>query len=281
VLINEKETQWSSSLAITNTLNVESSANESIHLDYENYRLNLSYQYGLNDNWNIKFDLPVIYQSGGFLDSSIDHWHDFFGLPEANRPFVARNQYNIDYTSQGQALIKLDETNTSFGDLQITAAYKLIENETTAVSVWTSLKLPTGNKNKLTSNGVTDISAWLALNQKLTDSWLLNLNAGAAILGADDYQDIPLSDYAVYGHVMLGWLLNDTINLKAQLQGHTSYYDKSQLKILGSTYLITFGGTIKIKNCHYLDIAMSEDIKTGGSPDASLLISWRSNLSRC
>jgi hypothetical protein len=32
-LLDEKETQWSSSLAITNTLNVESSSDESIFLD--------------------------------------------------------------------------------------------------------------------------------------------------------------------------------------------------------------------------------------------------------
>ncbi len=126
-----------------------------------------------------------------------------------------------------------------------------------------------------------DISAWLALNQKLNDNWLLNFNTGVVVLGKDNYQDIPLSDYAVYGHAMLGWRLTDSINLKAQLQGHTSYYDESQLNILGSTYLLTFGGTVKINNCHQLDIAVSEDVKIDASPDASFLINWRSNSSRC
>lgn len=274
-MINEKETQWSSSLAITNTLNVESNTNESIHLDYENYQLNLSYQYGLNKNWNIKLDLPVIYQSGGIFDSSINRWHDFFGLPEANRPFVENNQYNINYVSQGKTFLNLNETNLSLGDLQIVAARKLINEESTTISIWTALKLPTGNKSKVTSNGAADVSAWLAINQKIADDWLLNINAGTTILGANEYQDIVLSDYTVYGHVMLGWIVTDSINLKIQLQGHSSYYDDSRLRILGSTHLITFGGTIKINNCHHFDIAMSEDIKLGASPDASLLLSWQ------
>ena len=274
-LINEKEAKWSSSLTITNTLNAESSSDESIFLDYENYRLNLSYQYGLDKNWNIKFNLPVIYQAGGIFDSSINRWHDFFGLPEANRPFVENNQYDINYASQGKTFLNLNETNFSPGDLQIAVARKLINDESTTISIWAALKLPTGNKNKVTSNGAADVSAWLAINQKLANNWRLNINAGTTILGTDKYKGIDLSDNAIYGHVMLGWIVTDSINLKAQLQGHSGYYDNSRLKILGSTYLLTFGGTIKINNCHYFDIAMSEDIKLGASPDASLLLSWR------
>ena len=61
---------WSSSLIITNTLNIESNSNESIYLDYEAYRFNLGYQYGINDNWNLKLDIPLIHQSGGVFDSA-------------------------------------------------------------------------------------------------------------------------------------------------------------------------------------------------------------------
>lgn len=215
------------------------------------------------------------------FDSAIDNWHRSFGLPRAKRPFVDNNQYDIKYTFQNQVGINPDRDSATLGDLQIAATHSLLENDNTAVSVWASLKLPTGDKNKLSSNGATDISAWLALNQMLTQRWLLNLNAGGVILGADDYQNLPVSDYAIYGHIMLGWLLTDAINLKAQLQGHTSYYQQSQLKILGNSYFLTFGGSIKINPCQQLDIAMSEDLKVEASPDASLLITWRSSSLGC
>ena len=119
------------------------------------------------------------------------------------------------------------------------------------------------------------------MNQRLSKDWLLNLNAGAVILGKDTYQGIPLSDHALYGHAMLGWSINDSLNLKLQLQGHSSYYEKSQLDILGSTYLLTFGTSIKINECQQLDFAVSEDIKVSSSPDISLLINWRSFSSHC
>lgn len=278
-----KKTQalWSSSLVITNTLNIESNNNESIYLDYEAYRFNLAYQYGINDNWNLKLDIPLIHQSGGVFDSAISHWHEFWGLPQGNRPQVEHNQYDIQYDYQSQALVNLNEDSTTLGDVQIALARSIIKNNKTSMSLWASLKLPTGDEDKLTSNGATDFSAWLALDQQLTDSWLINLNAGSVILGSDSYKSIPLSDFAFYGHVTLGWLVTDNIDLKLQLQGHTSYYDQSQLKILADTYFLTFGGSIKINQCNQLDIAMSEDIRIDASPDASLLINWRSFTSHC
>jgi len=260
---------------------IQANANEAIYLDYEAYRFNLSYQYGLNKNWNLKFDFPIIYQGAGVFDSAIDNWHKSLGLPRAKRPFVENNQYDISYTFQNQALSSPNKDSATLGDLQIAAAHALIENHSTTMSMWTSLKLPTGDKNKLSSNGAIDISAWLALNQKLTTDWLLNINVGGVVLGTDDYQNMPVSDHVIYGHIMLGWLFTDMINLKAQLQGHTSYYDQSQLKILASSYFLTFGGSIKINRCQQLEIAMSEDLKVEASPDASLLITWRSNSLGC
>jgi len=276
----KSQSAWSSSLIITNELIGESNNTESIVLDYESYRFNLSYQYGINENWNVKLDIPIIHQSGGIFDSAIDDWHNFFGLPRANRPFVENDQYTIRYSGPDQNFIDLDESSTTIGDIQVAVARSIIENEQTTISLWGSLKLPTGDEDKLNGSGATDLSLWLALNQQLADTWLININTGAVILGEDKYQAIPLSDYAVYGHIMLGWLADEHFDIKVQLQGHTSYYEDSQLRAIGSTYLATFGASIIINQCNQLDIAISEDIKVDASPDASLLINWR-NTSGC
>lgn len=223
----------------------------------------------------------MIHQSGGIFDSSIDKWHDYFGLPEGQRPGVTHDQYQIQYGYQSQSLLNSNESSTTLGDIQIAIARSMFENKTTTMSLWASIKLPTGDEDKLSGNGATDFSTWLALNQRLSDNWLVNLNAGVVVLGNDTYQDIPLSDYALYGHLMLGWLVTNNVNLKIQLQGHSSYYDNSRLDILADTYFLTFGTAIKINDCQQLDFAISEDIKVESSPDISLLISWRSYTSRC
>lgn len=283
-LVDESSGRWSSSLIITNTTNIQNngatgSANESIYLDYEAWRLNLSYQHGLSDNWNLKIDLPIVHQSGGILDAGIDSWHQFFGLPRGQRPQVEHDQYDIHYSIGSMSNVSLTENSTSLGDLQLAVAHSLVDNTDTRLSLWANLKLPTGDEDKLSGSGTTDISAWLALNQRLSQRWLMNLNGGAIILGKDDYKGIPLSDYAFYGHAMLGWTLTDSLSLKAQLQGHSSYYDQSQLDILGDTVLLTFGAAIKISQCQHLDLAFTEDIKVDSSPDISMLLTWRGQTS--
>ena len=177
-LHEKSQYSWSSSLAITNTVNIQNNNNENIYIDYESYRFNLSYQYGLDKNWNLKLDIPLIHQSGGIFDSSIDKWHDFFGLPEGQRPGVTHDQYEIQYGYQSQSLLNLNESSTTLGDIQIAIARSMIENKTTTMSLWASIKLPTGDEDKLSGNGATDLSTWLALNQRLSDNWLVNLNAG-------------------------------------------------------------------------------------------------------
>ena len=273
-LIDSSDHKWNTSLIITNTLNIESNSNESIYLDYESYRFNLSYQYGLSENWNLKLDVPLVHTSGGVFDSAIDDWHKFFNMDRGNRPYVEDNQYQINYAYQNQTLVDLEESSTTLGDIQLAIAHRLKDEEDSSMSVWASVKLPTGDKDYLSGSGAADVSAWLAMNQAIAKNWFFNLNAGAVILGQDEFNNIPLSDYTVYGHAMLNWRLIERFSLKLQLQGHSSYYDESQLKILGDTAILTFGGTIMINQCQQLDIAMNEDIIIDASPDASLIISW-------
>ena len=267
--------------AITNTLNIDSNSSEDIYLDYESYRFNFSYQYGFDNNWNLKLDVPLVHQGGGVFDEAIDRWHEFWNMQRGNRPYVEHNQYAVQYAYQSQSLVDLNEASTALGDIQLAVTHSLLDKDSTSMSLWASLKLPTGDKEKMTSNGAADVSAWLALNHRLSDNWVSNLNAGAVVLGTDNYKGIPLSDYALYGHAMLGWMVSDKINLKLQYQLHSSYYEQSQLKILGDAHILTFGGTITINQCNQLDIAVSEDIKLDSSPDASLLINWRSYTSNC
>ena len=273
-LIDRSQSKWNTSLVITNTLNIESNNNESIYLDYESYRFNLSYQYGLSKNWNLKLDVPLVHTSGGVFDSAIDDWHKFFNMDRGSRPYVVDNQYRINYAYRNQTLVDLEESSTTIGDIQLAIAHTLKDEEASSMSVWASVKLPTGDEDYLSGSGAADISAWFAMNQAVSNNWFFNLNAGAVILGQNEFNNMPLSDYTLYGHAMLNWLPIEGFSLKLQLQGHSSYYDESQLKRLGDTAILIFGGTIMINQCQQIDIAMNEDIIVDASPDASLLISW-------
>ncbi len=271
---------WTSTLTITNTSNVQQLPDEAIQLDYESYRLNLGLQYGFSNNWAVSMTLPFIYKGGGFLDDSINSWHHFFNQPQGNRPNVANNQYNIQRVQNGVMTTNLQSASSGIGDLQLSLAYLLTTSTTNRISLWTGLKLPTGDSAKLNSNDAIDASIWLALNHQLAQHWFFNTNAGVVlpaiiITGSRNANNSGISDQVLYGHAMLAWQVLDGLDLKLQLAGHTSYYKNSGLLLLGSTYFTTFGGTIHLNRCNNIDIGINEDIKVAASPDVSFLFTWR------
>ena len=80
------ESRLITSLNISNTINVETTPTESLFVDAETYQLNLFYDYGLSNQWMLRFQLPLISHRSGFLDSWIDSYHDLLDLSEGQRP---------------------------------------------------------------------------------------------------------------------------------------------------------------------------------------------------
>src|SRR5580693_9617856 len=105
----------SATLSISNTLNVENRGQESLLVDGESHTLRLSYEDALYQSWRFRITLPIINDSGGFLDSTIDHWHHWFGFNPGNRPFYPQNELLYSYTGRGS--INLTQTQTSLGDV--------------------------------------------------------------------------------------------------------------------------------------------------------------------
>jgi hypothetical protein len=268
--------RYTVTLVTTNALNIENNGSEQIYLDYETYRLNLAYQYGLTGNWNIKLDIPILHQGSGMFDSAIDNWHQFWGFRRGNRPVVEHNHYQVSYANLNTDF-QLDDGSTSLGDIQLAVARRFTETERSSLSLWAAIKLPTGDEKRLAGNGAYDLSGWFSYNYQLASTWLLNVNSGLVLPGTDEYNGMAISDYALFGSLMLNWNARESLGIKLQLQGHTSYYDNSRLKILGDTYLLTFGSSIRF-DCATLDIAMSEDVLVDASPDTSLIISWHQAL---
>jgi hypothetical protein len=269
-------TQWSLTLDITNTLNSDSSNTESLLLDFESYNLRYSLLHGLNDNWAIKIDIPIIHYGRGFLDNTIDNWHDFFGLPRANRPYVADDQYRIKYVKNGQTQIDFNTPHSDLGDIQIALGKSIIEQEGSALSLWLATDLPTGEASSLIGNDSSDLSVWLAGEYQLSDDWLVDTNLGILFPGKNQLSSLIIEDQVYFAHAGIEWQLHELIDLRIQLNGHSSFYANSHLKLLGSAYSMVFGGRIHVTDCSDIDLAFSEDVQVGATPDVSFLFTWRS-----
>lgn len=271
-------TQWSLTLDITNTLNSESTGNESLLIDYESYNLRYALLHGLNENWALRVDIPVIHFGGGFLDNTIDSWHEFFGLPQANRPHVADDQYLINYTRNGQTVIRFDTPHSDLGDIQLALGRNIAQKKDSALSLWFSIDLPTGDQSHLSGNDGSDYALWLAGDYRFHPEWHIDTNVGILWPSKSQLEALAVEDQVYFGYVGIEWQPHPVFDLRLQFNGHTRFHKDTQLKLLGTTHNLTFGGRLHVGECSDIDLAASEDIKVGATPDVSFLISWHSRI---
>ena len=275
------EFKYAFSLDITNTLNTESPAGETLYVDYEAYVFTLGGIYGLNEDWALKLDAPFIYRSGGVFDHAIDEWHKFFNLPRGDRPDVEDNQFSTFYSNTLATTSNSGSSQSGIGDSQLGLGRSLYQTPQYALSLWASVDLPLGDANSLTGNDDLDYSLWLAGAGKIGELSSIDANLGAVLPGDSVITGLETEDLVVFGHAGGHFALNPTLALKLQLAGHSSYYRNTSIDFLDSAVIVIFGGAINIGKCSSIDIGISEDIKAGTSADIGLLISWKSQFNEC
>jgi len=276
-LLENKQSRWISSLNISNTINLQANANENLFIDIETWNVNFLYDYGFKENWMLRVQLPYIVHSAGILDSAIDSYHQALGLPEDIRPDFPQDQIHINLSRNAETLIDINDPQSALGDISIQMAWQAQQSEQSAISYWLSLKLPTGDADKLTGSGAADIAGWAAINYRLNNTRWLYGQGGLLYMGDSDLFKSSQNNFAAFGNAGIKFQPWNSIELKTQLDMHSAFYD-SNLEFLGPVIQITFGGSYIINSKHKLDFAVAEDIKNGASPDVNFNISWWINF---
>ncbi len=272
-LLKAGQSRWINSVNISNTINEQSKNNENLFVDIETLNVNFLYDYGFKENWMLRVQLPYVSNSGGFLDSAIDDYHQALGLPEDVRPFFAQDQININVTKNNTTTFSLNSPQSSLGDVSFQVAWQAPQSTQNALSYWLSLKLPTGDASKLTGSGGTDVAAWAAGNYLLTGTRWLYGQFGLLFMSDGDVLKNTQKNWALFGNAGIKFQPWDALALKAQLDFHSAFYD-SDIEFLGDVIQLTFGGSYAINKKHKIDFAIAEDIKNGASPDVNFNISW-------
>lgn len=262
---------------VANNFVDESANGETLVLDGETRRAEFGARIGLGHGWEVGAMLPVIEQTGGNLDSFIAGWHKFWGLPDGGRPGTPRNQLNYRYQRNGVTELDFQRAQSGIGDLQLSAANQLWQNHQTQIALAATVKLPTGDADKLTGDGATTTDITLAAStQNLFGSGLRGYaNAGVLWMQRGDVLADRQNDTVYHGSAGLGWLVWDGLELKAQLDTHTAFY-KSDLRALDSDAItLTLGGSARLSSHWLLDIGVGEDLRVDTAPDVVLQLALR------
>lgn len=261
-----------------NHLLAKTRANESLYLDGETHRTTLKLVRGFNGNREIGIEIPYVDHDGGFLDSFIENWHDFFGLPQNGRDRMPHDKLLYNYRRDGVDRILHTQPTAGLGDVRLTAGQ--VVGRDTDTMLRASLKLPTGDDAELRGSGATDVALWLSTGCRTVEcagawSWY----GGGGLLWMDRGKVLPELQRRLvgFGSAGLHWRALEQVTLGVQLDAHTPFYDDSKLKPLsGASAQLVLGGWWRMHPQHALEIAVVEDVVVDTAPDVVIRIGLHS-----
>ena len=252
---------------------------EDILLDGETYRYTLALKHGIGERLEIGLEVPYVMHREGFLDSFINDFHDTFGFPDGSRSEAPKDRLAYSYIKDGRTLIDLSEEEEGFGDLRLTGAWQLCSREedgARALALRASLKLPTGDEDRLLGSGSTDFALWLTGSRSFRGGSLALFAAAGGLLMSDgDVLEDQQRNAVAFGTLGGGWRPLPRLALKLQFDGHTPFYRDSGLRELDGSVQLALGGTIGLTETLDLDLAVVEDIIADSAPDVVFHLALR------
>lgn len=220
---------------------------EAVVLDGETYFLDFSVRHGIGGRLEVGLDLPFVAHTGGRFDDFIEDWHDWFGLTNSNRQGPG-NQLRFMYAGPGDAGFDLTSARKSLGELRLSAAIRLggeTETGDSSLALRATLKLPTGDQDRLLGSGAADLA--IALHG--TDRTLFGRQrlagsafAGVLLLGDGDILPGIQNDTVAFGGVSTTWQLTSRLAATAQLYAQGSYFDSRLDELGGNSVALAAGG---------------------------------------
>ncbi|MEM7048038.1 MAG: DUF3187 family protein [Acidobacteriota bacterium] len=214
-----------------------------VFVDAELVRSALAVRRGFGDGVQLELVLPVLNYSGGFLDSTIEGFHDSFSFSQAGRLGVERDDFRA-FVSHPGGTYELDgDPGARFGDLVVGAKFRLFEpngERRYHLALETVLELPTGSASQLGSNGAVDGGAQLLFTRYFEHA-CLHLSAGVLYLGAWD--ELSIGEQ-VMPSAMVAWEqgLGPKTSALAQLTVGFSPLDDLEIdELSGTTLQLTVG----------------------------------------
>lgn len=129
-------------------------------------------RYGLGERTDVELELAALYATSGFLDSFIEDFHDFFGLPSGNRESRGTDDFEMRVTKDGIDAYQLDDNEVELLDIPIILTQRVLDETESrpAVALRAGIELPVGSESQGFSNGELDYGAGFVVEHSI-DRW--------------------------------------------------------------------------------------------------------------
>ncbi len=218
---------------------------ENYLLDFEGVMFSVAAHYKLSPDWSAYGIASSVKYGGGFLDGTIERFHDIFGFSSFGRPAAARNQTALIYDLKGTQQVYLDSpTDGGLLDPVLGIRYSGVRLPLPwRLTLESSVKVPLQGKRLLLSSGRADYGLQAALQRTgVRNAFYFNTAAvyyaGASEPAEQDSQIIPT--------LIVGYEFKWTgrTNLNFQVYVSKSVYSPEQTdldELTGTKYQYSIG----------------------------------------
>jgi hypothetical protein len=253
----------------------ERTGGEYLEFDGETQRVDVALRAGLGWGLTLDINLPWLRHSGGSLDSLIDGWHGFWGLPDGARDDQPRDR--LLFAHQGAGEFRLDDSASGIGDAEFALAKTVAAGSGWALSAFAHLKIDSGSADDFTGSEATSLGGGLRFSARrcLVEALTCHLQAGLVDVG--DLRYGTVADARVpFAGLSLALRLPGDLALLAQLDAHDNPYRSAVLGDPGAVLWGTLGLRWQPTRRWRVEGAFSEDLAVGSAPDITFLL----NLAR-
>lgn len=248
---------------------------DAYYVDGELGLFDLTLHHRFDDHWGAYVTLPVFYYGGGFLDSTIEGFHEGVGLSAAGRDIAERNQFQFAYRVGDDRFGGLEAPAGGVGDPVVALRYSLVPfPERWQVVLEAAAKIPWDGERTLLSSGKADFGTQISFQRWWRANALyLTLNgtyyAGTKTAPGDDAQVIPTA--------LLGYEFRFTQRTNAILQVYASrstVRDTTITELSDNKYQATLGVQSR-RGKSVLRFAVTENLANfSNTPDVGLTLSY-------
>lgn len=247
---------------------------ENYLLDLESANFDLTFHYKFAEHWTAYAIVSAVSYNGGFLDSSIESFHDTFGFSDFGRPALTKNDVRLIYDLKSASVVELGApTDGGLTDPTFGVRYTGINMpQKWAFSIESAIKVPVGGERTLLSTGKTDFGVQASL-QRFWKRNALYLNVAGVYYAGAEYP-VPQGS-RVIPTVVFGWEYAFTQNTSFNLQGYASRSvytrDETDLdELIGEKYQYTIGVRHRF-NQFLLSFGITENVQNiNNTPDVGL-----------
>ena len=265
---------WGVTAAAANHFSLDQRDGDSVRLDGETRYLKLGLRRRVGERWLVGLELPWVQHSPGSLDSLIDRWHDWFGLPNGGRETRPKDQLEFSYSNDGAVVFDISEGVSGLGDLSLGAGRLLGERWL----VWADVKLPTGKAERLTGNGTTGVS--LSITRRGAGRWWQRSAEwywGVAATYAG-HTRLPRADNEPWITRAMGgvtYQLFSRVAFKGQLEVASAQYRGRLAPLADPAVMLALGAEVRLGRRSALDLVIVEDLSVNASPDVVFIINLK------